>query len=427
MRLLSCFFATLLATGFPGTAALRASPCGNGPRHCEDHLSVSRMGYGAGPPGDVSKTCCRIEIERQVSQTPLFAPPGPAQLPPKTSSGSSLYHADPKHLWNRLHEALFVRIGPDDCRYGQDRLEPLLWAGSRHLLQGPSHQQAVAVLEEFVKNSGEKLVKDPLKRAVLQRDLWLVFNWIETNHHAGFRSPPTEVVHAAQAQLRPPLVATIKRLALDPKEIQNLPDNYAAAVASGEFAKGFNPKAPNQAYLPADLFDANGPWVCVGRPDGPIAPQHLDDSAVFTNSAFLLFVRLPAGRDATLSYLKKLRSFDEPLWVSAEDDRTNRVPNPKLPQFPVVTEVALVRRALLVDSEYRPVATALTESVQLRVYRQVPELPATFHALDIGGARRVQRGAPVLAILPRIPSEPVPTVRGSSRWAERRRFGRARF
>jgi hypothetical protein len=69
------------------------------------------------------------------------------------------------------------------------------------------------------------------------------------------------------------------------------------------------------------------------------------------------------------------------------------VPNPKLPQFPVGTEVALVRRALLIDSKHRLAATALTESVQLRVYRQVPQLPVKAYDLDLGGGRAKKRGA----------------------------------
>jgi hypothetical protein len=114
---------------------------------------------------------------------------------------------------------------------------------------------------------------------------------------------------------------------------------------------------------------------------------------VFTNSTFLLFLRLPDGRAGTLTYLKKLRSFDGPLMVKAKDNGTEYVPNPKLPQFPVGTEVALVRRAMLVDSTHMPVATALTESVQFRAYRKVPQLPATAFDLDVGGGRVKQRGA----------------------------------
>src|SRR5262252_6675315 len=71
---------------------------------------------------------------------------GPAEPPAKTASEQSLYHADPEHLWNRLHEALFVRVGPDGRTYGRDRLEPLLWLGSKHLLVGASHDRAIALL-----------------------------------------------------------------------------------------------------------------------------------------------------------------------------------------------------------------------------------------------------------------------------------------
>ena len=62
----------------------------------------------------------------------------------KLFTSHTLYHADPEHLWNRLHEALFVRVGPDGRVYGQDRLEPLLWAKSKHLLEERSNRQATA-------------------------------------------------------------------------------------------------------------------------------------------------------------------------------------------------------------------------------------------------------------------------------------------
>src|SRR5262249_45174442 len=88
----------------------------------------------------------------------FFASLGPAGSPPKTAPERAIYHADPEHLWNRLHEALFVRVGPDGVMYGRDRLEPLLWSGSKHLLEEKSNKRAVALLEEFLKNKGEKLI-----------------------------------------------------------------------------------------------------------------------------------------------------------------------------------------------------------------------------------------------------------------------------
>ena len=41
---------------------------------------------------------------------------GRTQLPDEAPADRPLYHADPEHLWNRLHEALYVRTGPDGRR-----------------------------------------------------------------------------------------------------------------------------------------------------------------------------------------------------------------------------------------------------------------------------------------------------------------------
>jgi hypothetical protein len=309
----------------------------------------------------------------------FLASSGPACSQPEHTSQRPLYDTDPEHLWNRLHEAIFGRVGPDGRTYGRDRLDPLLWVGSKHLLEEQSNKRAVALLEEFLKTKGEKRVEGPLKRAMLQRDLWLVFNWLE-GEHANFYEPTLkpEEVRAARDRLRRLLAAVIRRLAIAPDQLEKLPDNYAAAVASGEFARQFDPLHPDKPYLPADLFAADGAWVCAGRSDGPVAPEHLRDTGtnVFTNSTFLLFLRLPAGRAATVDYLKRLRSFDQPPLVGAKDpgNGVKHLPSPKLPPLPVGTEVALVRRALLISASNKPTATALTESVQLRIYREVPEI-----------------------------------------------------
>src|SRR5205085_4483421 len=98
-----------------------------------------------------------------------------AELAPR--SGITIYDADPHHLWNRLHRALYVRTAADGREVGADRLDPLLWANTRHLLSGKSHEDAVAVLDEFLNHHGEQLILDPLRRAILQRDLWAVFDW----------------------------------------------------------------------------------------------------------------------------------------------------------------------------------------------------------------------------------------------------------
>ena len=275
----------------------------------------------------------------------------------------ALYHRDHDHLWNRVHAALFIRSGPDGKDYGLDRLEPLLWEDSDRLLSGKSADRAAAVLDEFLRDKGESLIEDPLKHAVLQRDLWLVANWA-----AGSSSDESK-------RLLERLARVIRRLAPTSDQVAKLPDNYAQAVASKRFADRFDLGRPDRAYLPPDLFRADGPWVCVGRVDGPTAPGHLQESGGnrFTNSAFLVFLKLPAGRDATLDFLKRLAAFDKPPYLPNTDAQTKRafpsLPNPGLPQWPKGTEVALVRRALLIDSSGNVVPSPITESVQLRAMR----------------------------------------------------------
>src|SRR5262249_20692704 len=141
------------------------------------------------------------------------------------------------------------------------------------------HDAALAVLDEFLKVKGEKLIDDPLKRAVLQRDLWLIFNWLEETRR-DFAKPTLDpqAIRTAQEKLRRPLAAVIGRLALSPEEIRKLPATSAAAVGSGRYARQFEPRQPDRPSLPPDLFTADGPWVCVGRTDGVTAPLHLHEA-----------------------------------------------------------------------------------------------------------------------------------------------------
>jgi hypothetical protein len=297
----------------------------------------------------------------------------------------AIYADNAEHLWNRLHAAIFVRMGPDGKNYGRDRLEPLLWTNSVHLLRGKSAERAVAVLEEFERESGEKLIDDPLRRAVLQRDLWLVSNWLSDK-------PDSEV----RRRLEKALDKVIRQLALTPLQIAKLPDNYARAIASKKYADRFDPEKPGQAFLPADLYNGAGPWVCVGPADGPSAPFHLDDRGPnpFGNSVFFVFLKLPGGREKTLDFLKRLASLDN-LLVPNTDETTKHavpyLPHAKFPVWPKGTEVALVRRALLIDTNRRVAASPLTEGVQIRtVTTDTPVL--TKEVLDKASSRHPPSG-----------------------------------
>lgn len=284
---------------------------------------------------------------------------------PALSSKSLIYDPDPEHLWNRLHRALWVRTGPDGKAYGHDRLDPYLWRDTKHLLEGESHKQAVAVLDEFLSAHGENLVKEPVTRAFLQRDLWAVFDWTTESHQKKHQ--------AAGRALQTRLGRVIQRVALTPQQIKELPDNYSAAVASKAFGEKHDPDHPERPFLPSDLLQKDGPWVEVVIDNGSAvtASRHVLDFAA--RSAFRVFLRLPEGRQATLGFMAMLNDFPRP-WLPGENpDRSRELLrlNPELPQFPAGTQVALVRQMLLIAKDGELTTAPLTESVQIRVFRKI--------------------------------------------------------
>src|SRR5262245_44031553 len=103
---------------------------------------------------------------------------------PPESHGTKLYAPDPTHLWNRIHQAFHLRetfreadrdVAPGPHEFNPDDLDPFYWGHRDYLLTGPSHQEALALLDEFLNTHGERLITAPLPRAFLQRDLWALF------------------------------------------------------------------------------------------------------------------------------------------------------------------------------------------------------------------------------------------------------------
>jgi hypothetical protein len=296
---------------------------------------------------------------------------GVAPQGPRCARGSEewhVYNADPGHVWNRLHRSLYLRTARDGREYGRDELDPLLWGTTRHLLNGESYAQASACLDEFLDTRAERLSTDPLRRAMLQRDLWAVFDWTAQRSHS--RAPE---VH----ELRRRLAAAIRRLALSPAQINSLPDTYAAATASGTFAPDFDPRDPETPFLPSDLCRTGGPWVQLGVGGGEaVAPSHV--AGFDGRSVFRAFISLPQGRAATLAYLKEAADFKRP-WVRDRRRGADPRPNPRLPQFPTGTRLALVRQMLVIDERGKPTPTVVVESVQVRLHRTIPrDIPEAF-------------------------------------------------
>jgi hypothetical protein len=150
-------------------------------------------------------------------------------------------------------------------------------------------------LDEFLRARAERAVRDPLRRALLQRDLWALFDWADAGNDL-----PQE-----RRDLEERLSQAIRRVALTENEIHALPDTYAMAVGQGQFAARFDSHDPSRSFLPPDLFLSTSPWVCISAfAEQPTAKGHFSG-----RSRFLVFMRLPGGRNATLTYVQKLRSW----------------------------------------------------------------------------------------------------------------------
>jgi hypothetical protein len=213
-----------------------------------------------------------------------------AETPP------AIYSPDPDHSWNRLYGAMAIR-SHGGAQYGADISEP-------YPDDFDSHERLIAALDEFLRTQDEGSFSDPLARALLLNDVWAAFD-----------------VAARTAQrddeLLKRLAWAIDRLRMPASALAQLEDNYAAAVKSGKFAKDFDPDHPEVGFLPPDLFDREGPWVQIGESGrGLVAPSHVQ--MVSARSVFLTFIRCPGGREATLSYLRRLNLHPTPWRLNTD-------------------------------------------------------------------------------------------------------------
>jgi hypothetical protein len=300
----------------------------------------------------------------------------------RAAESTALFDPNPRNVSNRLYRVLHVRTDSDGKEYGFDALDPLLWRDTKSLLTGKSHKTAIALADKFLRTHAERQIIDATKRAILQRDVWAVFDWADEPR------PPN--LEAQRRELVARLAVIVRRLALSADQLSQLPDTYARALQTHEFPEKFDAATPNQAFLPPDLFDPSGPWVCLGAPEkGLAAPLH--DLSFTARSAFLIFARLPGARSATLEYFKQLAELKIPLLVPMQvgGPQPMNVWNPQVPQFPPGTEFALVRKMVLPDQEGHLRLTPVIESVQIRHYNDIPNVdPAA--SRDIALARRFQ-------------------------------------
>jgi hypothetical protein len=295
---------------------------------------------------------------------------------------TGLFHPDSEHISNRLYRQVHVRTEPGGKKHGFDALDPLLWGRTNYLLDGKSWPRTVALVGEFLHTHAERQITNPTKRAILQRDLWAIFDWADQ---------PDLPHQTERREFMAKLAPIIRRLALLPDELEQLPDTYARALEDHEFPAAYNPTSPNQAFLPPDLFDPRGPWVSLGAPDHDLAAP-LHDSSFTARSVFFVFARLPGGRAATLAYFKQLAEMKIPLFVRMQEPgwpQPMEVWNPEVPQFPIGTEFALLRKMVLPDRDRHLYPTPVTESIQIRHYTDIPNVDP-MASRDVALAERFQ-------------------------------------
>ena len=226
-----------------------------------------------------------------------------AQISIQAAGPPGLFHPDPQNIANRLYRQLHVRTETGGRENGFDALDPLLWRETNYLLAGKSRLRALDLADEFLRTHAERQITDPTKCAILQRDVWAVFDWADQ---------PDLPYQAERRELMARLARLVRRLALSQDELAHLPDTYALALQNHEFPAIHSPAHHNKAFLPPDLFDPSGPWACLGAPNHDLAAP-LHDSSFTARSVFLVFARLPGGRDETLAYFKQLAETKVPF------------------------------------------------------------------------------------------------------------------
>jgi len=190
---------------------------------------------------------------------------------------------------------------------------------------------------------------------MFQRDLWAVFDWLASQ---------AEPYPLERQALQVRLAQIMRRVALSKEQIDSLPDNYTLEVRSQTFLRVAPLNDPDAAFLPPDLLQADSAWVPMGREGGPIAMTHTEAFPFFGRSVFLVYVRSPHGRNATLEFIQSLNTEANPVTA-------------------IGSEVALVRRMLLVDDQGELVSSPLVETIQLRYFDPAQH----FHEFELGRSR----------------------------------------
>src|SRR4051812_27490873 len=291
-----------------------------------------------------------------------------------------LFDADPQHLWNRLFAAVTIRPsrlpsvrgGPPVARIeGGDRIEFFGWGGTTYWDESANVAQLEWHLDQFLGQGGEKLSTDPLKRVLLQHDLWTLFDYLMVRHIARRGDPETR--HRRNEVCRK-LARAIQSLALPPATLAKLPDNYSLAIQSGRFAATHD-FDPNRDYLPPRLLSGDDEWQELdfyqARRSEDVERRYvfLHMRAFQGRSYFPVLCRFPGGRRQLEGYLRELDARGIDWRASAQHGSIALTPD--APKLPAGTEVALLQFLIALDADLRLVPTSIVESVRLLIFKGV--------------------------------------------------------
>jgi hypothetical protein len=296
----------------------------------------------------------------------------------RTTEPPPLFDPDPQHLWNRLFAAVTIRPsllpsvkdGPPIARIeGGDRIEFFGWGGTTYWDDPANISKLEGLLDQFLRQAGEKLSNDPLKRVLLQRDLWTLFDFLMTRHIARHGDLETR---RHRDELCRKLARAIQVLALPRESLAKLPDNYTLAIQSGRFAATheFDPK---RDYLPPRILTAADEWQELdffqARRSEDVERRYvfLHMRAFQGRSYFRVFCRFPQGRSQFENYLRDLDATGIDWRASAQHGSISLKPD--APEMPAGTEVALLQFLIALDTNLQLVPTPLVESVRLLIFK----------------------------------------------------------
>ncbi len=309
-----------------------------------------------------------------------FHQDGPLKGTLKSADPLPLYDADPQHLWNRIYAAFYIRprVIPatgrqsEMIRYeGGDVIEFLAWGRTTYWSSRPVSATITPLLDEFLDHAGSQQLRDPLKRAIFQHDLWAVYDHLIDQNIK--RTGNLETRNRRDA-LCSRLARCIQQLTLSSSELEQLPRTYSLALKSGHFSPQNNFNATVN-YLPHGLLTEPSEWVEI---DFYYPKMHEDIMDRFVSlharslqrrSHYRIFYRFPEGRKQVVSYLKTLDEKGVDWKRSAQFGFIP--PLKEVPQISVGTEFVLLQLMMSMDEQLRPVPTHIVESLQFRVFRNL--------------------------------------------------------